>query len=151
MGTKFETLNNTLAVVSNIGVIIGIVFLAIEIQQNTNVNRSLANDAIQTASRQQLMAMVQDSDLLEIELKARDGEEMSRRERMKLSFYHEASLRHLENAFLQRNANLLDEKLFQSYKFDLVVFTKNTEFARSFWEKNKSIFSPEFQAYVDAL
>ncbi|PCJ25756.1 MAG: hypothetical protein COA96_06940 [SAR86 cluster bacterium] len=146
-----DKLNKWLTLIANLGVLIGIVFVAIEIQQNTQVSRSIAIDSIQNASREQLMAMVLDESLLALEMKARHEEELSLQERARLSYYYEATLRHLENAFLQNEANLLTDDLLESHEVDVRGMTQNHGFAQRYWEGHKSMFSIEFREYVEGL
>ncbi len=148
---NLDRINNWLTLIANLGVLVGIIFLAVEIGQNTQVNRSIATDSIQNASREQLMAMVEDEGLLAIEIKARDEEELTRQERVKLSFYYEATLRHLENAYLQNEANLLTDELRFSHDGDIRSLTQRSGFAQRYWERNRSVFTEKFRDHVDSL
>ena len=148
---KLETLNRWLTLSANIGVLIGIVFLAIEIQQNTNVNRAIAINAIQTGAREQIMALVEYPELLAIEMKSRQGEDLSSEESLMLAAFYNATLLNAENAFFQKEAGLISEDFLRSLGSTIQATTQNHEVGRRYWERNKSSYTVEFQAYVDSL
>lgn len=151
MNLRLESINSWLTLCANIGVLIGIIFLAIEIQQNTKVNRGIAIDAIQTGVREQLMAAVENPELISLIIRARRNDELTLEERGILSFYFGATLLQVENAYYQKEAGLITEDFFNSLNRNIEATTRENDIARRYWENNKSNYTREFQEYVDSL
>ena len=66
---KLDKFNQWLILISNIGVLAGIIILIVEINQNTIVARSSARQAITEMVSDRPMAAVQNRDVAELSLK----------------------------------------------------------------------------------
>ena len=79
-------LGQTIGIIANLGVVGGLIFLGVEIQQNTNATRA---DAIQQATnvaREQLYVYAQDPDLMRLAMTDFDElNELDQRRRLNLS------------------------------------------------------------------
>ncbi len=62
---KIDNLNKWLTLLGNLGVILGIIFLAMEIQQNTNMMQAQTRDAITEKQLTFYTSMFSDSEILE--------------------------------------------------------------------------------------
>ncbi len=86
-------LGQTVRLLANIGVIAGIVFLAVELRQNNDLLVAQTSYAQFNIERERRMALVQNvSGLTEIFVKQRAGSQLSEVERVQLGVYHNDTL-----------------------------------------------------------
>ena len=140
---KLSKLNEWLSLAANIGVIAGIFFLVIEIQQNT--------DAQLVASRQQML----EADLSIIDdlmenpefLLEANNPDISDTDYTKLRMYWVKSLRSREYAWIQYRDGLMDDKTWESY-FKPIENTFSTGRGKEYIENDNYLGSTEFLLYV---
>jgi hypothetical protein len=148
-----DRLNRWLALAANIGVLVGIVFLAVEIRQNTI--------AVQTAALQQhfeqhtglVMARVNNAELRAAFLKTTDGTEMlSAEEEAILAPYIISVIRNHFVAYELRESGLLPDSQWRTFRAALIG-TMRRQFSRDIWRsflgRNPDVYSNEFQEVVD--
>ena len=88
-----KTLKAWMDVLANVGVLIGIVFLTIEISQNTLATKSETSLAIQTAISESLAQFANNPAMFDVVVKIYDEEELTRREELLAGFnYHSCLL-----------------------------------------------------------
>ena len=143
-----EKLNKWLSVIANFGVLAGILFLAVEIRQNTETTRaqitqSRADTAIALAS-----AYFNSDYLPDVNAKIRGGEELTYQEASRYRAFLRAALRNHQNNFLQYRQGFLGEYIPRSTA-NAVRNIASSSLGREYWEQNKSIFSNEFAEFVD--
>ena len=152
---KFESLNRWLSLAANIGVVVGIVFLIIEINQNTLATRIAARDSA-TQGHIDYMALAIDSSLLAEALsKGSVNQDLSLVESSQLTRFHEIRFRHYERVFYQyQNGVLSDQEwapyisgLRQSFRGEHAAW----DVAKRTWEAESHKLSPTFVEYVDRL
>ena len=143
-----EKLNKWLSVIANFGVLAGIIFLAVEIRQNTETTRaqitqSRADTAITLAS-----AYFNSDYLPDVNAKIRGGEELTYQEATRYRAFLRAALRNHQNNYLQYRQGFLGEYIPRSTTDAVRNITSNA-IGREYWERNKSNFSDEFSEFVD--
>ena len=133
-------LGQTINTVANAGVIAGIIFLAIEIQQNNELIASEARFnrlAIQTAS---ITLAVEHSDLAELLFRSRNGDDITPVEAYRIGFYWNRVFANMQWTYLEAydDIPLADwRNIFQGV------------FAQAHWETQKPSYDPEFAQFVD--
>ena len=143
----FDKVNRWLTLVANIGVVAGIVFLAIEIKQNTEVVRAQTRSGI-TESVLTLLQMERDSRLVATYAKQEHGEDLTFEERFLLDNMANAKFRHWENSYYQRRAGLFDE---DQYNAETVTIWQSMQMQDhvDHWEANREMYSKQFRDFVD--
>ena len=106
-------LSEWLALIANIAVVGGIVFLAIEIRQNNELLRSESRQTLVTNDIASLTANIENADVF---AKFASEEGLSAEEQLRLSFMYALDLRNREFEYFQYTSGLLDENAWQSYR-----------------------------------
>lgn len=141
-------INNWLSLIANVAVVGGIIFLAIEIQQNNVLLRSESRQALLTNDH---TSLVTDLEHLDVIKKLAFQEELSTEEQLRLSFVFLIDLRNREFEYMQYVNGLLDEATWQSYR-NVILINHASGRGRVWWEKiGRTIVDPEFAKTVDAL
>lgn len=138
-------------VAANIGVLAGIIFLTIEVSQNTIATKSEASLAIKVALADSIAEPTTNSRLLDTVYKTYRDEELSPKEYLLASFFNHSILTKMEAALQQYELGVLDENVLESFDSELFMLTAGTSFSRQNWDEQKNSFSPEMRQYVAEL
>ncbi|WOJ92295.1 hypothetical protein R0135_10910 [Congregibacter variabilis] len=133
---------------ANVGVLIGIIFLTIEVSQNTLATKSDASLAIQTAISESISRVQSNPALFDVVYKIYYEEELTPKEYLLAAFYWHSFLTLMDGAVLQYELGVIDLEVLQIYDQELYVTTHQTTFAKRYWENEADSFSPALQAYV---
>jgi hypothetical protein len=104
-----EKLNQWMTLAANVGVLIGIVFLAYEIRQNTDAVHAQTREAIMAEAQEELQAVRNDPNL--IDSIVRDSP-LTADEQIKLYTWLVSVLKIREFSWLQRENGIIDEAPF---------------------------------------
>jgi len=146
-----QKLNTWLSLGANLGVLIGIVFLAIEIRQNTEMTRVQIIQNRADAAISMAEATFNSEYLPGIVAKARRGEHLSDEEALRYTGWIRAALRNQDNNLQQYNQGMLGSHIPRSSGLAIENLVVDSARGRSFWEQNKDSFSDGFVVFVDAL
>ena len=141
--------NQLLSLLGNIGVIAGIVFLGIEMRQNSNMMQAQTRAAI-SEQAQNAIDIASAPDMLRIFTKNGAGEDLTAEESLRYSLYIRRSFRGAENTFYQHRIGTYTDSEFSGEK----AFFKRTYSQQSYkdwWRANGSEFSEEFQKEINAI
>jgi hypothetical protein len=141
-------INDWLALIANVAVVGGIVFLAIEIQQN--------NELLRSESRQTLVA--NDVTSLTVNLENADvfarlvsEKELSAEDQLRLSFMYMLDLRNREFEYFQFTNGLLDKETWLSYR-QVVLINHSTGIGKTWWDEiGRAVVDPEFAKLIDEI
>jgi hypothetical protein len=129
-----------------IGVIGSLIFVAFQIQQNTNAVRGATIQAILDRSYDATVLSVENADLRAAHQAACDGT-LTADQRAHLMYYYRALLRLQLNRFFQVQLGILDEET------ALNIGGKASAYRRpifaELWAEGKDEYSPEFQAFIE--
>jgi len=141
-------LGQTITILANLGVIAGIVFLAVELRQNNELlqaqSRADSNDRIIGTA----VAVYENTDLARAVAKARMGQELSEAEGMLLYAHDVRRIRSFEAGFqeFQRGATeSIDVPLWRA-GFRSGVFDRSL---LETWEQSKGVFRPDFVEWME--
>ena len=141
-------INDWLAIVANIAVVGGIVFLAIEVRQNNELLRSESRQALVTNDVASLAANFQNADVF---AKLVSESEMSAEDQLRLSFMFALDLRNREFEYFQYINGLLDEQTWLAYRH-VILINHSAGLGRTWWnEVGRGIVDPDFAKLVDEL
>ena len=141
---------NTLELVGFVSVIASLIFVGMEIRQNTTAVRGATNQAISDQATELYLAIATDRNLASLTVKLYAG--VSRKDfdpidDMQLFLTVMTGLRRVENIFLQLEDNILDERAFD--RIGLSFYRSN--YSREIWEANKQFFDRKFVPFFEKL
>ena len=146
-----DRLNRWITLGANLGVLVGIVLLLIELDQNRDMMRAqtrhqlamgLVELQITTGTNQQLVELLERAD---------NGEELGGAERRQVWLRFNALVRYWENVHYQYRQGLYDEVEFAKQK---EAWRETFEYGpaiTAFWCNSRLFYSPEFMAELDSL
>jgi hypothetical protein len=148
-------LNQWLTLVANVSVVIGIVFLAVEMRQNTQAIQAQTRDAITEKQMEYISWLATSPELaagLE-KLQAEGWESLSTSEGTPVTAYAAGFLREAENSHYQyRNGLFTPEEYEARTQFWRLVLTGNNAPAfAAVWQRFRLGWSPSFRAEIDRI
>ena len=148
---KLDHLNKWLMLLANIGVIIGIVFLAIEVNQNTTVTQSSARQESLNAELWLLEQAMAHPEVATTNAGAQTFAfpDLSSEESLNVAIWHAALFRVRENLWFQYRNGVLDEQTWNSSRQVLISQLKNNPSKRQTWEFSSESFSPGFVSEIN--
>ena len=144
-------LNRWLTLGANIGVLIGIMLLLVELDQNRDMMRAqtrhqlamgLVELQIATGTNQQLVGLLDRAD---------SGDELTIAEQRQVGYRLNALIRYWENVHYQYRQDLYDEVEFHWQREAWRKSFENGRAITSYWCRNRLLYSPEFAAELDSL
>jgi hypothetical protein len=141
-----EKLNHWMTLAANVGVLIGIIFLAYEIRQNTDAVHAQTREAIMAAAQEELQAVRNDPNL--IDSVVREGP-LTVDEQIKLYTWLVSVLKIREFSWLQRENGIIDDAQWES-ELAVTQAILQAPRIRLWWDKvgHKTV-SSEFREFVD--
>ena len=136
-------------ILSSLAVLITLVYLAIEVKQNTAALHAQTRQALMTGSQSELFQVIEHPDIHINFIKK--SNEISPEEYIRLHGFLTALMRAREFAWLQYQNDIIDEDQWHTEKgvIDVLLTIKRN---RTWWEKlGRGFFSPDFVAFVDTL
>ena len=135
------TLDQYAAVAEIIGVtlvIASLIYVALQLRQNTEMMRAESRNAIQQSKQQELFMMLRNPDIWRGITKQELDDESIR-----LSLWLTASFRAREHEWFQFRHGVLDESAWKSYA-TAIPFALANERPRTWWDVTKSLYEKEF-------
>ncbi len=132
-----------------LAVVASMVFVGLEIRQNTAVARAQARQFLTENHREFVLTLATEPDLLAAytdRFPEGDGRTEAERQADYAMFVW---LRHLENVFLQVQEGVADETFLMGYGFGGQTNLRSPGFA-DFWTSRRSRFNPDFVAAFEA-
>ena len=141
-------INEWLALIANVAVVGGIIFLAIEIRQNNELLRSESRQALITNDVASLAANFQNADVF---AKLVADSDMTAEDQLRLSFMFALDLRNREFEYFQYINGLLDEQTWLAYRH-VILINHSTGLGHTWWDEiGRGIVDPDFAKLVDEL
>ena len=142
----------TIQTLANLGVVAGIVFLAFEIQQNTEMTRAQITQSRADTAIALAQAYFESAYIPEIQQKIGRGDELSGEEISRYLAFVRATLRNQDNNFQQYNRGLLGDYTPRNVTtiVDGLLLGDET-YALALWEGGKGNYSDEFIEFVDEI
>jgi hypothetical protein len=145
---KVDT-NQAISLLANLGVIAGIVFLAVEIRQNSALMRIQINqaraDAAMLSNEQSF-----NSDYIPLILeKLRVGEQLDPVEWARYVDYFRAMNRNQDNVLSQWEAGMLDDNTPRSVATYACTVVGSTEESREAWEITKAGYTNSYISFIE--
>jgi hypothetical protein len=145
---KFDQWLNTLA---SAGVIIGLIFVAVEIRQNTQATISASSEALTTQSLD-FLALGIDSEVLAPAIhKLKSGQPLTDFEQDQLQRHQYFNFRIFENAYLQYRRGFYDDTEWSRYQRIIASNLIDNAAARAMWSDTAGYWTVEFEEEVNAI
>lgn len=144
-----QKVNAWLSLAANVGVVIGLVLLIIEIRQNTEMMRAQINQSRTDTALFQQYSMSDTDYMAPIIAKTMRGEELSDEELIRYDARMRAFNRNQDNNLWQYNRGYLGENTPGSIKGAVRAVIGSTEIGISTWDRQKYSYTDEYVAFVD--
>ena len=153
---NIDSFNRWFTVIANIGVLAGIVFLAVEVSQNTNMMRSQTRDAVAEKQVDYFFTIGSNLETPSIWGKATSGyfgseTVLSPDERTAFFYLFQGVLRIWENEYYQFQSGLFEEPEFIPRTIAWRRFLDANKGGREVWERVQDAYSPEFVELINGL
>jgi hypothetical protein len=145
-----DTLGNLGDFLGGIGVLVTLIYLAIQIRQNTKSNRAASYQEATAALSDWSSNLARDSSSMRIFLLGNDdSEEIDEFEKAQYRLLIMSLFRHFENLHYQYLQGTMDDDTWAGWK-RRIIGTLSGEGTTNFWRTQKGVFSPKFQEFIDA-
>ena len=141
---------NRLELIGFISVIASLVFVGMEISQNTTAVRGSTNQAISDQASELYLTIATDRNLASLVKKLYDDvpkEDFDSIDEMQLFLTVMTGLRRVENIYLQLEDNILDDRAFD--RIGLSFY--RSKYGRQIWDENKQFFDRNFVPFFEEL
>ena len=128
---NIEKTNHWLSIIANFGVLVGVIFLAIEMRQNTEAINGQSRQAIFAGSQEELFKFLEYPELTV--LLASTETELSPEQKVQIDSLLTSALRAREFAWRQYNAGILDQDTWDT-ELEVIRILVGSERARNWWQ-----------------
>jgi hypothetical protein len=144
---KREHVVQSIGVLANVGVLAGIVFLAIEVRQNTSAQFAESRQAVLSASREEIILTMEDPSLV---LALTNSDPLTAEENIRVDGFLSVVLRAREFAWLQYRDGVIDDAQWNT-EFNVLAAFLDSSRTRLWWNTiGRDFFSEEFVRFVDS-
>ena len=145
---ELDQLGNIGEFVSAVAVVASLIYVGIQIRQNTRATQAATLQEVCRDMREQFSAP---AIILEAMRKLSDGEKLSFEEQLRWGQYTLNTFRMYENQWFQNQKGMLDDTLFRGYQAH-VLGTLGSPGVSEMWDRMKErLFHPEFVSNVERL
>ena len=147
---KISALNEGVSLIANIGVIGSIVFLGLEMRQNTEMMQSQTRNSIVENQLSVYEKMVENPELFDIADKRSANLDVADAERQQLHVFILSQLRIWENEFYQYQIGLYAAEEFEARKIWWGRIMRRPVNLQT-WRVEQETFYPDFRIYMNEL
>ena len=133
-----------------IGVIASLFYLASQIRRNSESVEAATALSVSQNAQLRLLVPAQTPELAAALGKSMSGEELSATEFAQLSFFNRASVRGIENTFIQHRRGNLAAEVWRGHESLLRHNIQGAVFDE-WWNREQESYDPEFRALVNRL
>lgn len=146
-----ERVNAWLSLGANVGVIIGLLFLAFEINQSTKATIAAASEGLTEQSLIFLSLRLDNETVARATFKQSTGQELEQFEKFQLEMLQHVNFRLFESAFLQYRRGFYEKSEWERYQRIIADNFRSNEAAQRMWDRTKGGWTQEFVTEVDAI
>lgn len=149
--SAIERLDRWLNVIANLGVVAGLVFLAVQINQNTRATIAAASESVTNQSLEFFSMGIDNQVLARALYKQSIGEDLSDFEQHQVWWHQYFNFRVFESAYLQYRRGFYEQAEWERYR--RIIRNRLTEdpFAKQMWEESSGKWTSEFSEEVNGL
>lgn len=143
------TLEIVINLLTSIGVIVSVIFLAIEIKKNTQAVRSNFYDSFANSNREFLNQLIVNNDLGKLfEKGTKSWNDLEEDDKRTSNFMYIQAFRIWENLYYQNKMNVLEPWLWNSNKNTIISYF-HLNGIQEWWQFRKQSFSREFVDFLE--
>lgn len=146
-----DSLNKWLGVFANLGVLIGIIFLAYEIQQNTTATQLETTSNFQNGFAAIELMIASDAEFAALLSKGRNGEVISDAEFVRLQAFYSTVLRAWQTNLAQFQAGALDVETWTGTQALMAQRLREDKGLVVHWRENQAQFPDRFNRLTESL
>jgi hypothetical protein len=144
-----ETLNAWAQLITSIGMIASLFYLAAQVRQNTRSSRAVVVDSLAKSMHELAFAMAQNDELLKIVTTSlEDWGAATEIERARAASFLLGYFKLFENAWFQMRKGTLERDQWQGYDAFLRTVLHHAA-VKPWWQMRRAFFAPGFREYVD--
>jgi len=144
-----EKLNSWLSLGANIGVVIGLILLIVEINQNTQLVRAQINQSRADTAMSEQQATYTSDVVPAMLAKVMREEQLTDEEMIRYRTYLRAFNRNQDNNLWQYNQGFLGENIPSSIRDAVRVVLGRNELSLSIWDRQKIAYTEEYVVFVE--
>ena len=138
------------SILANLGVVLGLVFLGVEIYQSNQINRTDAWNNLLRTGIEFNDAIAENSDLAEILAKSNNNESLSAAESIRLRAFAAASMQRVWFDYQQIGTGIITPDELKTRIPRFKVLLARFPAVRTLYEQNRDGYSEGFQRFVDS-
>ncbi len=146
-----DRLNRWLTLGANLGVLVGIALLIVELNQNRDMMRAQTRNELAMGIVDLLQTPASNEQLADVLYRANSGEELTPRESFQVELRTNALFRYWENVHYQYRVGLYDEVEFGKQREAMKTSFAHSRRQGEYWCRVRLLYSPEFMAEIDSL
>lgn len=146
-----DKVNRWLTLGANIGVLIGIILLVVELDQNREMIRAQTRNDISQQLANRLLIAGSNIQMASVKRRAEAGDELTADEEHQYYLYFVASMRDWENIHYQYRHGMFDENEFDAERAAWKYVTNRSKAFGRIWCRTRRNYSPEFAAEIEDL
>jgi len=148
---NWEALGAIANLLAAVGVIATLIYLAIQIRQNTKAVRSSSIQNLVQSFSTTAQAAVENEYIIPLLLKANAGSEaLTQEERARVHFWFIMTFRRFEGVYLQRDLGIVDAEVIDGFERSHIAILASKS-AQQWWTDSKEIFNSGFVSYLEEL
>ncbi len=148
---NWEALGAIANLLAAIGVIATLIYLSIQIRQNTKAVRSSSIQNLVQSFSTTAQAAVENEYVIPLLLKANaGGDSLTEEERARLHFWFIMTFRRFEGVYFQRDLGIVDAEVIDGFERSHLAILASKS-AQEWWANSKQIFNSGFVSYLEAL
>jgi len=144
-----DRLNRWITLGANLGVLVGVFLLVIELRQNTESAELQAAQSYITISHELDFRIVDDPSLITLFMTPPD--ERTPEDLLRMDRWYFGSLRTWENGYYLHSRGVLDDDLWSGQEAFMADMLRNNKDIRNYYEMNRAYFSKRFIGFLDRL
>jgi len=146
-----ERVTRWLSLGANIGVIMGLVLLAYEVNQATKAAIGAVSEGLTEQSLVFFSLKIDSDTVAKATYKQSLGEELDDYEKFQLEQHQYFNFRVFENAFLQYRRGLFEDSEWERYQRIIAIIFQTNPIARDIWDRTEDEWTVEFSTEVNAI
>jgi hypothetical protein len=143
--------NRWLTLGANIGVLIGIILLVVELDQNREMIRAQSRNDISRHISDHLSVLGSNSQLTSLMHRAEAGEELTAVEAAQHHYMFTSNKRMWENIYYQYKIGIFDEREFEAERTAWRFLINKDKSFKRIWCSTRRNYSPDFVAEIESL
>ena len=146
-----ERVSRWLSLGANVGVIMGLVLLAYEVNQATKAAIGTVSEGLTEQSLVFFSLKIDSDAVAKATYKQSLGEELDDYEKFQLGQHQYFNFRVFENAFLQYRRGLFEDSEWERYQRIIAIIFQTNPIARDIWDRTEDEWTVEFSTEVNAI